>query len=161
MTGVQTCALPICQMCDSSELASLEQIIGELFAQEDVSKSVVTCLWNIALSQSTDTTERVRKSGSLNILAIVAKFQPEILTAVRIHQISQMILQPALSALANHVESSVVEEGGRKREVHIDTMKAAAKCLQMCSRSGLSIIKPTAGDDVGAGSTDEIGRAHV
>ena len=141
----------VCQMCDSSELASLEQIIGELFAQENVCKSVVTSLWNIALSQSKDISERVRKSGSLNILAIVAKFQPDILTAVRIQQISQIVLQPTLSDLVTGVESGVLEEGGRKWAEHINTLKAAAKCLQMCSRSGLSITKPTA-----AGSTDEL-----
>lgn len=143
----------VCQMCDSSESASLEQIIGELFAQEDVSKSVIASLWIIALTQFPESGERYSRSGALNILAIIARVQPEILTTARIFQLSQIALQPALSFLASQVEYSVPKEEELKWEEHIDVLKAASKCLQMCGRGSLSITRLT------ADSTEELSAA--
>jgi hypothetical protein len=114
------------QMCDSSESASLEQIIGELF-KENKENQVVACLWTIAngpvLGEG-----GAGPSGALHILSMAGKFQSDIITAAKVRVIVQISLQPTLSTLSGAPER--VPTGAAT--VSLETLKAACKCLQVC-----------------------------
>ena len=154
----------VCEMCDSSELASLEQIIGVLFSTDAIDASVVSALWIMALSTSSSLppstslspshpsdTDKKTMAGALNIIAMVAKFQPSIITASRVYQISQISLLSSLSSLASIQKDNCVNDG--KWEGHIDVLKAASRCLQMSSGGGLSSCRLTThsgADELGA-----------
>lgn len=97
----------VCAMCDESEAASLEQIIGELFSKNEVDKNVITELWNMALKNNGNLSELELQhaADSLNILSMIAKFQPEILSSSRIRLIAQNGISESLNYLNRYEES--------------------------------------------------------
>ena len=97
----------VCAMCDESEAASLEQIIGELFSKNEVDKNVITELWNMALKNNGNLSELElqHSADSLNILSMIAKFQPEILSSSRIRLIAQNGISESLNCLNRYKES--------------------------------------------------------
>ena len=126
----------VCEMCDSSELASLEQIIGKLFLPSDMDKAVISALWVMALSPTAEGDAKMSRSGALSVLAMVAKFQPLLISPARVHQICQVALHPSLLAL--NARGHGMEDNW---EEHLAILKAASKCLQMCKGGGLSNSK--------------------
>ena len=97
----------VCAMCDESEAASLERIIGELFSKNEVDKNVITELWNMALKNNGNLSELELQhaADSLNILSMIAKFQPEILSSSRIRLIAQNGISESLNYLNRYKES--------------------------------------------------------
>lgn len=97
----------VCAMCDVSESASLEQIIGELFSKDEVDKNVIPELWNMALKNDGNTSELELQhaADSLNILSMIAKFQPEILSSSRIRLIAQNGISDSLNYLNRYNET--------------------------------------------------------
>jgi hypothetical protein len=97
----------VCAMCDASESASLEQIIGELFSKNEVDKNVIPELWNMALKFNGNTSELELQhaADSLNILSMIAKFQPEILSSSRIRLIAQNGISESLNYLNRYNET--------------------------------------------------------
>lgn len=97
----------VCAMCDVSESASLEQIIGELFSKNEVDKNVIPELWNMALKNNGNTSELELQhaADSLNILSMIAKFQPEILSSSRIRLIAQNGISESLNYLNRYNET--------------------------------------------------------
>ena len=84
-------------MADAAEVASLEAIVGALFAQEEVDRAVVTALWAVvatapdraaaasaSASAAGEAAAGPSLSGALGVLAMVARMQPDGVTAAKV-----------------------------------------------------------------------------
>ena len=108
------------QMCDVAEQASLEQIIGELFNQNDVDSKVIQSLWNIIIKQlntpsspnntrtslstsmlpniqggdNSRTRDDLLLIGGLNVISMIARIQPDIITPDKVRLLTQIASLP-------------------------------------------------------------------
>ncbi len=102
----------LCKRCGPSELTSVEKIIGEIFLKGQIDDSVIACLWESASSvvqkqrdSSSPSSKSKTKSRSeanddlgfiIQVLAMVCKFQPTLITPSKL----QFIIQNGLGCFA-------------------------------------------------------------
>ncbi len=104
----------LCKRCGTSELTSLEKIIGEIFSKSMIEPGVINSLWTMATNCMTSDDSNTTTLGSvLLVIAMISKFQPAILTPSKL----QFIIQSGLG-------SKVSEKGD------FLAMRSAAQCLQ-------------------------------
>ena len=155
----------VCQMCDCSELASLEQIVGILFEKEEVDKLVITALWGVATKRGSVLTDLRNSSGALNVIAMIAKFVPNVLSSSKVQLVGENCLRHSLEKIANisgarrgsaggsvgggqscRGDMSVSDrQGGKKGNIdeisrhliieHMAILRSSCKCLQLCAIS--------------------------
>ena len=120
-----------------AERESLEEVIGELFRNNHVSVSVISCLWtklqdSLGKFEATDR-DRPVESGVMSdvrcvvsLLAMIAKSLPEVLTWTKVS-----LLVNVLAGL-NQTES-VLSGVGVRQDMTI--VRETCKCLQHISRN--------------------------
>ena len=147
---------------DRAEQTSLEEIIGSLFLANEVDKSVIAALWTIITPTATTTANVGNSSadgsnthidsvsatnthvngggvslplllpGALNVLAMIAKLQPDLVTPAKVRLVIDAALAPSLTLMKQRASTPSTHP--------LSVIRAACKLLQTTRGSGLHTV---------------------
>ena len=128
------------QHCGSSELASLEKIVGDLF-KVDGNCLVIQSLWSkiLTLHREEPSAEKSKELGSfVKVIGVIAKCCPDVMTAPKIRLVTSLLSELSkaapdcslISAAAQCMQTAPGYLSGKADADTVEALSEAASCLR-------------------------------